>query len=187
MIRKAITYPDLDGNPITEDFYFNLSMNETIAMGLNEGLVTKLFTLGSTAAGYQVVEMFTGIIRSAVGKRSEDGKRLEKDPVFADEFINSAAFDTLLWELIGNEQYAGEFVTGIFPANMNEKMKELTQNQSSTVQLPGEPAKRPEDYSEQELLDLSTEDWYKLVGRDPKSWSQPILLVAIKRQPGGKE
>jgi len=36
MLKKSITYSDLDGNSVTDDFYFNLSKSELVEMELSE-------------------------------------------------------------------------------------------------------------------------------------------------------
>jgi len=80
MLKKTITYKDLDGNDVTEDFYFNLNKAEIAEMEMMEagGLSTKLRRIVETNDQREIMIAFKSIIMQTIGRRSEDGRRFEK-------------------------------------------------------------------------------------------------------------
>ncbi|MCA1806571.1 MAG: hypothetical protein LC687_01725 [Actinobacteria bacterium] len=124
MLKKTISYPDLDGNTVTEDFYFNLSMAEVAEMELSQkgGLVGYLETIVAKEDGEAIIRTFKQIIMKSVGRRSEDGKRFVKNQEIIDEFMQSEAYSQLFMEMVTDGSKAAAFVEGIVPSNMKEKL-----------------------------------------------------------------
>lgn len=187
MIKRDITYNDLDGTPVTDTFYFNISMSEVLAKAADESYVAKLTLITKSSNKMQIINTFTELLGEAVGKRSEDGKYLLKNPDIAESFLQSDAFETLLWQMINDEKFAAEMIEGIFPQNLLAKAQEMALNAGvSASELPAAPPKRAEDYSSNELVEMSTEEFYALVGKDPTKWSTPMMNVAMHRRNLGK-
>lgn len=161
MLKKTITYKDLDGNDITEDFYFNLSKAEIAEMELGKegGFSKYLEQLIASEDAAAIIATFKKILVSAIGRRSEDGKRFIKSDEIANEFLQSDAYSTLFMNLITEEDSAAEFVTGILPADMPDVKP------TETVELP-EKAKddRPayvrenRDPTKEELQNMTVEE-----------------------------
>jgi hypothetical protein len=122
MLKKTITYEDLDGNPITEDFYFNLSKAELAEMELavEGGLSDHLQKLVKSTDGAEIIATFKKIIGDSIGRRSEDGKRFIKSEEIKQEFFQSDAYSTLFMELVTDENAATNFVNGIMPKDLGE-------------------------------------------------------------------
>lgn len=120
MLKKTITYKDLDGNDVTEDFYFNLSKAEIAEMELGErgGFSAYLNKIVSEEDTGEIIRTFKMIIANALGRRSEDGKRFLKSEEINDDFFQSDAYSQLFMELITDATAAAEFVKAIMPADM---------------------------------------------------------------------
>lgn len=116
MIKKTITYSDLEGNAITEDFYFNLTTAEIAEMELSEkgGLEVYIRRIVAESDNREIIRLFKEIIQTAIGKRSEDGKRLIKNEDIRADFFFSEAWSVLFLELLDAEN-AAEFIKGIVP------------------------------------------------------------------------
>jgi len=168
MLKKTITYKDLDGNDITEDFYFSLSKAEIAETELSYegGLTAHLRRIVETKNGAEIIGTFKKILTMSVGRRSEDGKRFIKSDEITQEFMQTDAYSELFMELVTDAEASAAFVRGIVPADLSEKMPA---NVDLSVQYATPPAEEPEDKrpaflkenrepTKQELLTLSRED-----------------------------
>lgn len=155
MLKKTITYDDLDGNQITEDFYFNLTKAEIAEMELSQdgGLSEHLQKIVETADGGEIIRTFKQIVLSAYGQRSEDGKRFIKSPELSQEFAQTEAYSELFMELVTNADASSAFIRGIVPSSLSEKIEEAVTLpgkliEDSAAQLP----KDPKEMSKEELI-----------------------------------
>lgn len=134
MLKKPITFENLDGDEITEVFYFHLSQAELVKMQISHGgdLQTYVARILKEQNAEAIMAMFDEIILSTVGRRSSDGKRFEKeDGQIAKEFKETDAYSVLFTELLSNEgKNFQEFFTGVIPNKMQDKMKENLQTQT---------------------------------------------------------
>lgn len=140
MLKKTITFKDLDGNTLTEDFYFNLSKAEISELELRQdgGMQAYLNRIVENKNGQEIINTFKEIIAMAVGKRSEDGRRFIKTREIAEEFTQTDAYSELFMELITDPKAAAEFITAALPADLAEKEK--LQQATATI-LPVNPPK----------------------------------------------
>jgi hypothetical protein len=127
MLKKDITYEDLDGNKITETFWFHLSKAELAEMamakeGKQGGFETWVRTLMGTQDGQTIVDAWKKILLSTIGQRSEDNKRFIKNEEIRQDFLNSDAYSELFMELITDSDKMAAFVNGVVPANMSEQV-----------------------------------------------------------------
>jgi hypothetical protein len=134
MIKKTITYNDLDGNPVTEDFYFGLSKAELAEMALSEGggFEDRLRALVKGGDPGKIIKEFKAIIAMSVGKRSPDGKRFEKTEQISAEFMQTDAYSELFMQLTTDAAFAAEFTTGILPTGLAEQ----AQVEQKKIELP---------------------------------------------------
>lgn len=175
MLKKTITFKDLDGNTLVEDFYFNLSKVEMTEMEFNQkgGLVERLQSIVATGDPKQILNTFKWILFKAYGVRSTDGKRFIKSPQLTEEFTQTDAYSILFMELVTNAEASGEFIRGIMPAdlvteldkvgemkeNIAEGIKKTTRPGARQVEVvhlpePGNPAeKHPADMTREELIE----------------------------------
>ena len=117
MLKKSVTYTDLNGDEVTEDLFFHLSQAELVEMEMSEegGMSEALKKIIEAEDGKQIIKQFKEIILGAYGKRSEDGKRFIKNQQLRDEFESSEAYSALFMELVTNTDSAIEFTNGIVP------------------------------------------------------------------------
>lgn len=143
MIKKTVTYFDYDNNERTETLYFNLNQNELIAMAMDipedvssvvstdpnqfdkeavaTGLVEKMGQKG-------VMGFVKDLLLKSYGIKSDDGRRFIKSATISEEFSQTVAFDTVFMELMADDKAAADFVNGVIPANVIEKMPFMNQN-----------------------------------------------------------
>lgn len=225
MLKKEFTYKDLDGNEVTETYYFNLSTAELAKMSLmHQGdIVQELQAVVDSKDGAKIIEAFENILRMSVGVRSEDGRSFVKTPEITAAFMNSEAYGQLFMELVTKADVAAEFVVGVMPGDLAEKAaalqtaglpkvvdtalpaeerKSLTFDAFTTAELEAMNMEdltllyegklydrpkylrgfKPEDFSNNELLHMSDEEFERVVGTDSKKWERRILVIAMQRK-----
>lgn len=136
MIKRTINYTDFDGNQRTEDAYFNMTRTELLAFSFDiPDDVTNAVNANNVdieAAGAKLLEKLgkSGIFNfvkdlvfKAYGKKSEDGRRFIKSNEFSTEFTQTLAYDEFMIDLFSDDKKATEFINGIIPAEMAEKIQ----------------------------------------------------------------
>lgn len=126
MLKKSITYTDYNGVERTEDFYFNLSKAELSEMELsvNGGMTEMLKQIINSNDNAEIVKIFKTMILKSYGEKSVDGKRFIKSDEAREAFEQTEAYSELFMELLGDEDKAIEFVNGIIPQDVEQKLKE---------------------------------------------------------------
>lgn len=127
MLKKTITFEDFDGNSHTEDFYFNLSKTELYEMNVSEkgGFSDYLQQIIVEENGREIIRIMREILQKAYGVRSPDGKKFVKNEEVWNEFKDSAACDSLLFELYSDSVKAAEFFRGIAPAELVDQVEPI--------------------------------------------------------------
>lgn len=133
MLKKDITYEDLDGNEITETFWFHLSKAELAEMALGKegkagGFETWVKTLINSNDGEVMTQTFKKILLSTIGERSEDNKRFIKNDQIRDNFVQSDAYSVLFMELMTDADKMSAFINGVVPSNMRDEVAKSIQN-----------------------------------------------------------
>lgn len=115
MIKHTIVYTDFDGKEQTEDAYFNLSKIELMEMDIesNGSLGDKIKEIVSQENIKEIYAFFKTLIVKAYGKKSSDGRRFIKSPEMVAEFLETNAYEALIFELISNEEKAATFVNAM--------------------------------------------------------------------------
>ena len=122
MYKKTITYPNFDGEEITEDLFFNLTKTEisksnySLAGGI-EALLRKMVNEKNVQT---ISELFTEFIGRSYGVKSEDGKFFRKSPEIRADFENSAAYDALYMELLSSPDETIAFLKGVLPSELTD-------------------------------------------------------------------
>lgn len=174
MLKKTMTFKDLDGNDITEDFYFALNKAEIAELELSKmgGLSTYIQTLIESENGGEIIRTFKEIIRLSVGRRSADGRRFEKSEQITNDFMQTNAYPDLFMELATNGEAAAEFIRGIVPIEAQQAM--INGDRVTDIPLP----------------DNDLPAWYT-EGRVPseeeiKGLQNPVLLQEAFRRKSGQ-
>ena len=133
MIKKTVSYENFNGDKVTKDLYFNLTKFEAteFALDLPDEITSEVSKDGANAAntdsvskivqklgGKGIIEFIRKLVLKAYGIKSEDGERFEKSEKISTEFSQTMAFDTLMMELLTNDEEASRFITGVIPAEL---------------------------------------------------------------------
>jgi hypothetical protein len=124
MLKKTITFKDLDGEEVTDDFYFHMSEAEITQLELSEanGFSEHLKKLIGSRDGKTIIEHFTAIILAAYGERSLDNRRFVKSKEISEAFQQTDAFSVLFMEMIGDSDASTAFIKGMLPASVAAKL-----------------------------------------------------------------
>lgn len=145
MLKKTVTYVDFNEKNQVEDCFFNLTKTELLemAMDLPEGVsesvgndpekmdedkaVAKLMeSLGNKG----ILNFIKELVLKSYGVKSEDGRRFmkvdENGKPLSIEFSQTMAFEAIMEEFMTNDLAASEFVNGIIPSSIADKMPKTT-------------------------------------------------------------
>lgn len=130
MFIKTINYKDFDGNERSEDFYFNLTQSEILKLetSLNGGLTSHMSLVLQKQSQPDIMSSFGKIIDASYGIKSLDGRTFSKTPEALAEFKSTMAYDKFFMELCMDEAKASEFLFGIMPDDMNDKIKKAAES-----------------------------------------------------------
>jgi hypothetical protein len=180
MLKKTITYEGLDGTTITEDFYFDLNETELSKMHMSTkgGMDVYIQRIVAEDDRAAIIGSFEEILSKAIGRKSDDGKRFIKTENVWLEFSQTDAYNKLFMELLTDAKAAADFIKGIVPKKLSEKMGEV--KTPDTLELPGKP-KRLEDYTRYELEHMPQQELADLLERHPGNVPKEILVLAMRR------
>lgn len=124
MLKKTITYTDYNGVERTEAFYFNLSKAELMEMEMSTagGLVEMMTAVVNAKDGAAIVKIFKDLVLKAYGEKTPDGKRFMKNDEIRAAFEQTEAYSILFMELATDDKAAADFINGIVPADMAQKL-----------------------------------------------------------------
>lgn len=162
MLKKTITYKDLDGNEVTDDFYFHISKSELVKLHVSagEGFRDYLMNVVNSGDGGKIIEEFERILRLAYGVRSADGKSFLKPLGAFETFQGTDAYDQLFMQLVTDAKASAEFVNGIVPSELAAEAAKANALTGDKPQEDKRPAWEREnrDPNRDELLNMSTEE-----------------------------
>src|SRR3954464_13358968 len=113
MLKKAITFTNIDGVTVTEEFHFQISQSDATKMMLVEGedYQERIMKRTEERDGAKIIEHFENLLRAAVGKR--EGMRFVKNREITDYFMQSGAYDAFFMELIRTPDSGATIVAGM--------------------------------------------------------------------------
>ncbi|WP_130837525.1 hypothetical protein [Lachnoclostridium sp. Marseille-P6806] len=125
MFKITESYTDYDGNPRTEDFYFNFTEAEITKMqfGTTGGLAAMINRIVAAQDTPRLIEIFEDLIKNAYGIKSPDGRRFIKRPELTEEFTETEAYSQIYMRLATNAEAATEFVNNVVPKKQQEEAK----------------------------------------------------------------
>lgn len=135
MIKKTITYTDLNGIERKEDFYFGLRKDELMDMELGttggfSDMVQKIIDAKDQPA---LMRLFKDFVLKSYGIKSDDGRRFIKSDKIREEFEQMEAYSIIYMELLTDAKAAAEFVNGVVPADIAQQAAEKTASLGLTV------------------------------------------------------
>lgn len=124
MLKKTVTFDDLEGTEVSRDFYFNFNKLEIMEMELKTGgLEEKVKQLTETENGMEAYELFKWILLSAYGKKAPNGIDFyKKDPEtgrpYADDLEASPALGEIILEFLNDPNAGAAFVQQCLPPKL---------------------------------------------------------------------
>lgn len=126
MFKKTVTYEDWNGVERTEDFYFNLTRVELAELEYSsipgESMTDHITDLMKSRDMGVVIKTIKQMLLMSYGVKSPDGKRFVKNDDVRTAFEENPAFDILYMELATDADAAAEFVAGIMPSALRDKL-----------------------------------------------------------------
>lgn len=128
MIKKDITFENLEGERVTKTFYFHVSKADLARLKMEyngeNDLESSIKHLLDTKDADGVIGLFERIILMSYGVRSADGESFIKTEERTAEFRHHPAFHELFYELATNAVAAAEFISGMLPTEISGKLQD---------------------------------------------------------------
>jgi hypothetical protein len=128
MIKKTVTYQDLNGNDRTESFYFHYYESEILEMELSVegGFKERIQRIIDAKDQPSLIREIKAFVLNAYGVKSDDGKRFIKNDDVRAAFEQCPAYSKIFMELVMDDKVASEFVKGVVPAEMSDRVAAAT-------------------------------------------------------------
>ena len=141
MLVKTIKFKDFLGKEREQEFYFHMSEAEAYKLDLKTvgGFERKLKKMTEEQDIPKFAEMLDDMILSSYGQISADGFSFEKTPEATKRFQESNAYAIIFKELITSGDACLEFIKGILPQEMQDRINESIKN--GDLKLEGSPEK----------------------------------------------
>ena len=125
MIKKTVTYKDFDGNERTEDFYFHLTEQELTEweLSVDGGLSGVLHRVIKSSDTRKIMDIFKDLLIKSYGEKTPDGRGFIKNEQVLNNFMCTQAFSDLYMELATDDKKASEFINGILPAGLAQRVE----------------------------------------------------------------
>ena len=135
MVKLTETYKDYNGVERTEDFYFELNEAEVLEMQAEENgqlgnLIQKII---DEKDSNKLMQIFKRLVLASYGEKSLDGRYFEKSEEITRHFTQTKAYPQIFMRLAINSKAASEFVNGILPEGMGDKINELRSGNEDTI------------------------------------------------------
>lgn len=129
MLKKTITCKNFNGVETTEDYWFNLTESEILEMQLGTagGLDESIKQIVAGMDLPSMVKFFKDFVLKSYGVKSPDGKRFIKNDEIREAFSQTNAYNKLFMELAFDDVAAAEFINGVIPKDVADKMAEISE------------------------------------------------------------
>ena len=133
MIKKTVTYIDYNEVERTETFYFHYTEAEILDMEMSEegsfaDRIQRIIDAKDKTALMKLIKKF---VIDAYGVKSEDGKRFMKNDELKTAFLECPAYSDIFMDMVTNDEAAAEFVNGVIPSTMKDRVAKLTNGKTS--------------------------------------------------------
>lgn len=127
MLNKIVKFTDYNGTAKEVECYFNLTKVEFARLNAKtKGIDKTLQVLIDNKDEAGMLEFFENLILMSYGVRTSDGEFTKVDENgnrLADKFVNTLAYEEVLIELLEKEDAAVNFILGIIPKEMADKLR----------------------------------------------------------------
>lgn len=130
MIKKTVTYNDLNGSERTESFYFHFYESELLEMELSVdgGFAERIQKIIDAKDQPTLIRVIKKFVLDAYGIKSDDGRQFIKNDEVRAKFEQCPAYSKIFMELVLDDKIAADFVNGVIPAEMADRVKKLQTN-----------------------------------------------------------
>ena len=130
MFVKKIKFTDFLGREREQEYFFHMSEADAYKLDLKTtgGLERKLRTMTENQDIPAFATMLDNIILSCYGVISDDGVSFIKDEQATKRFAQSNAYSILFKELVTDGNKCIEFIKGVLPQNMQDRINEAIKN-----------------------------------------------------------
>lgn len=165
-VKKEITFEDLDGNEITQEWWFRLDKTDALDMDIvhEKDPANYLKQIMKDQDSRKLLRVWRELLFASVGKR--EGNLLVKSPEILAEFQQSGAYNQFFSELIEADDAGASFFVSIMPKDVQEKI----QKDDGRV------------YTKDELLAMTDEEFDQVAGTDTKKMTQEHFQIAFQRR-----
>ena len=127
MIKKTVTYKDYNEVERTESFYFHFNEAEILdmEMSVEGGFAERVQRIVDSKDQSSLLKVIKNFVLDAYGVKSENGKRFIKNDEVKAEFVECPAYSMIFMELVTNDELAAEFVNGVVPDSMKDRLKAI--------------------------------------------------------------
>lgn len=127
MIKKTVTYKDLNGTERTESFYFHYYESEILEMELSVdgGFAERIQKIIDAKDQPTLIRVIKKFVLDAYGVKSDDGKQFIKNDEERRKFEQCPAYSQIFMELVLNDEIASDFVKGVIPDDMADRIAKL--------------------------------------------------------------
>lgn len=177
MFKLPIAFENIDGETTVEEHYFNISLSEATDLATEEGdnsFFALLQRVTAGATGANIIKGLKEIVRRSYGIRN-DKNQFRKDEYATDDFMQSEAYDALFTRMITEPAFAAEFVNGIFPKDLLDKVGKMTG--STPTSEPAVIERDIESYSQKEFMQMPAEE-FDALRKKYKTNAPPAMMMA---------
>lgn len=127
MLKKTVTYKDLNGKERTETFYFHYFESEIMDMEMSEegGLAERIQRIIDAKDQPSLLKVIKKFVIDAYGVKSDDGRRFDKSQEVKDAFLQCPAYSKIYMELLTDDKLAADFVNQVVPEDMKDTLAEI--------------------------------------------------------------
>lgn len=138
MLKKDITYQNLDGQDVTETFYFQITKAEVIEKAAIKGedYADRLRKLTVERDGAEIMREFKALLTESVGRR--EGQLFIKDESIRNQFLFSGAWDSFFLKLIESPDSGAKELQSIFPKDVQDQIAKEAAGQTTELPVSGE-------------------------------------------------
>lgn len=115
MLKKTVSYKDFDGKERSDTLYFNLSEIEIARLEVKYpgGLELFVNNLNAEERPEEVLDLFETILEMSYGVKSDDGRYFRKPEDKVQDFMHSAAYNAIFYELLSDADAAAVFFSAV--------------------------------------------------------------------------
>lgn len=155
MLKKSVTFDNIDGVKVTEEFHFFVDQSDLIDLLVEKPeMEEKLQMLATNMDGRAIMSLLKEFMLLSVGRRDPEGRKFIKSKEIAEDFRYSGAYNSLYWELINDPAKANDFLEGIIPTSLLQDVEKM-KNSGSLEDV----RKQLQEGKSIEEINLPDKDW----------------------------